>query len=119
METTEADKYLVGRVYPQIYAFVTNEIPNSLKVGDTYRPIDVRLSEWRHHYKHLDDVFFRDYSVHQFLIYNKHRSRLIPEDLAPGVYYSQEFFKAADKEDVIEAIKDIKRSYKTNEGIYQ
>lgn len=136
METTEADKYLVGRVDPQIYAFITNEIPNSLKVGDTYRSIDVRLSEWRHHYKHLDyvfsglavvnkndkdvnDVFFRDYSVHQFLIYNKHRSRLIPEDLTPGVYYSQEFFKAANKEDVIEAIIDIKRSYKTNEGIYQ
>jgi hypothetical protein len=136
METTEIDRYIVGRVYPQIYAFVTNEVPNSLKVGDTYRPIDVRLSEWRRHYKHLDyvfsdlavvnkedkdvnDVFFRDYSVHQFLIGEKNRSRLIPENFKQGVYYSQEFFKDADKEDVIGAIKDIKRSYRENEGIYQ
>src|SRR5574344_2125006 len=136
METTEVDKYIIGRVKPQIYAFVTNEVPNSLKVGDTYRPIDVRLGEWRHHYKHLDyvfsdiavvnkenrddnDIFFRDYSIHQFLIYNRYRNRLLPENFKQGVYYSQEFFKDAQKEDVIDAIKDINRSYNANEGKYQ
>lgn len=133
METIEVDKYIVGRVYPQIYAFVTNDVPPSLKVGDTYRPIDVRLSEWRHYYKDLEyvfsdlavvnkedenDIFFRDYSVHQFLI-GKGKNRLLPKDINKGVYYSQEFFRDAHKEDVIAAIKDINRSYQANEEIYQ
>ncbi len=36
-----------GRVEPKIYAFSTNTVPNYLKVGDTYRSIEKRLSEWR------------------------------------------------------------------------
>src|SRR5574344_495184 len=133
METIEVDKYIVGRVYPQIYAFVTNDVPPSLKVGDTYRPIDVRLSEWRHYYKDLEyvfsdlavvnkedenDIFFRDYSVNQFFI-GKDKNHLLPKDINKGVYYSQEFFRDAHKEDVIAAIKDINRSYQANEEIYQ
>ena len=73
-DTTILDELIVGRVEPRIYAFTTNTVPNYLKVGDTYRPIKVRLDEWREHYPHLkheydesakvaDDVFFRDYSV--------------------------------------------------------
>ena len=72
------DDLIVGRVQPHIYAFTTNTIPNYLKVGDTYRPVSVRLQEWRKHFPQLhqefedtatisDDVFFRDYSVHQYL----------------------------------------------------
>lgn len=41
------DKIIIGRVEPQIYAFTTETIPNYLKVGDTYRPIEMRLNEWR------------------------------------------------------------------------
>ena len=60
---------IVGRVEPHIYAFTTNTIPNYLKVGDTYRPVNVRLNEWREYYPSLkkeyeekamvnEDVFF-------------------------------------------------------------
>ena len=42
-DTTILDELIVGRVEPRIYAFTTNTIPNYLKVGDTYRPVDVRL----------------------------------------------------------------------------
>ena len=42
-----ADKIIIGRIVPQIYAFCTNTIPNYVKVGDTYRPVTVRLNEWK------------------------------------------------------------------------
>ena len=65
---------ITGRVEPHIYSFETNTLPNMLKVGDTYRPVEERLNEWRRYYKDLtevsrhkavvgDDVFFRDHSV--------------------------------------------------------
>ena len=68
---------IIGRVEPQIYAFTTETIPNYLKVGDTYRPIETRLKEWREHFPNLekkfgyvakvdDETFFRDYAVHSF-----------------------------------------------------
>ncbi len=44
------DGIIVGRVKPHIYAFTTNTIPNYLKVGDTYRPVAVRLREWMEHF---------------------------------------------------------------------
>jgi len=98
------DQLIVGRVDPHIYAFTTNTIPNYLKVGDTYRPVAVRLQEWREHfpdlqkeYDHIakvsDDVYFRDFAVHSFLELEKHRARLMPADLPEGRYYSKEFFK--------------------------
>ena len=72
------DKYLVGRIYPQIYAFMTGSIPDYLKVGDTYRGVDVRLDEWRKVYGNLAEVLrrpallnentiFRDYAIHKYL----------------------------------------------------
>ena len=88
INTEELDKIIVGRVLPHIYAFSTNTIPNYLKVGDTYRPVDRRLNEWRHYYPQLDKlydkaavidkVFFRDFAVHDFLK-DKH-ARLEPND---------------------------------------
>lgn len=39
------DKIIVGRVEPHIYAFTTNTVPNYIKIGDTYRPVSVRLDE--------------------------------------------------------------------------
>ena len=54
MENKELlDKIIVGIVEPHIYAFTTNTIPNYLKVGDTYRPVSVRLNEWKEVYKYL------------------------------------------------------------------
>ena len=41
------DNLIFGRVAPHIYAFQTRTIPNYLKVGDTYRPVSVRLNEWK------------------------------------------------------------------------
>lgn len=39
------ENIIVGRVDPHIYAFATGTVPNYLKIGDTYRPIAVRLNE--------------------------------------------------------------------------
>ena len=45
MDYSVLDKYIIGRVEPQIYAFATGTVPNYLKVGDTYRPLEQRLGE--------------------------------------------------------------------------
>ena len=87
IDTEVLDAILVGRVEPQIYAFTTQTIPNYLKVGDTYRPLEVRLNEWRKYFPNLekkfetiakvdDDTFFRDFAVHYFLENDKQKTRL-------------------------------------------
>ncbi len=79
---------VTGRVEPKIYAFLTSDVPRFLKVGDTYRPVPVRIAEWREKgfvigdpekkprqgkdYESWDatleqGVFFRDYEVHKYL----------------------------------------------------
>ena len=40
MNTEIVDKIIVGRVDPHIYAFETRTVPNYLKIGDTYRPVE-------------------------------------------------------------------------------
>lgn len=128
-DTTILDELIVGRVEPRIYAFTTNTIPNYLKVGDTYRPVEVRLDEWREHYPHLkheydesakvaDDVFFRDYSVHAFLEETQHCERLT-KGIFPGIYFSNEFFKGATKKNVVEAINDIQKDFDVKGQRYQ
>jgi hypothetical protein len=121
---------IIGRVEPQIYAFTTETIPNYLKVGDTYRPIEMRLNEWRKHFPNLekkfgdvakvdDETFFRDYAVHFFLESELKRSRLKPNALKGIPYYSNEFFENATEEDLQEAIEDIKSGHQNNESKYQ
>ena len=120
---------ITGRVEPHIYAFTTNTIPNYLKVGDTYRPVSVRLKEWQIHYPNLEktfegkakieDVYFRDFSVHDFLEGEKHKSRLQPTELCEGIYYSKEFFKDTDAVEVQEAITDIQADYQNKTQKYQ
>ena len=72
------DDLIIGRVEPQIYAFTTETIPNYLKVGDTYRPLEKRLNEWRKHFPKLvkkfqeiakvdEETFYRDYAIHKYL----------------------------------------------------
>lgn len=129
IDKTILDGIIIGRVEPHIYAFSTNTIPNYLKVGDTYRPVSVRLKEWEGHYPNLekifegeakiDGVYFRDFSVHQFLEMEKHKSRLQLADLPAGIYYSKEFFKGATVDDVEDAITDIKNDYQNKTQKYQ
>lgn len=121
MDYSLLDEIIIGRVEPHIYAFSTNTIPNYLKVGDTYRPVSVRLKEWEAYFPTLkkefdaiakiDDVYFRDFAVHKFLETEKSRIRLLLSDIPAGVYYSKEFFKDASVEDLEEAIEDIKRDF--------
>lgn len=124
------DELIIGRVEPRIYAFTTETIPNYLKVGDTYRPIEVRLNEWRKHFPNLekkfedvakvdDETFFRDYAVHFFLENELKRSRLKPNALKGIPYYSNEFFENATENDLQEAIADIKSGHQNNESKYQ
>ena len=135
-DTKPLDEVIVGRVEPRIYAFLTDSVPRYLKVGDTYRPVPVRIAEWRKHFpideEHdvwnwpavLDnDVFFRDYSVHQFLQDSRHLIRLDQTALdrirqGKDLYFSNEFFLDARKEHVEEALADIKEDHDRSTGKY-
>lgn len=128
--TNILDQIIIGRVEPQIYAFTTQTIPNYLKVGDTYRPLEVRLNEWRKHFPSLvkefegfakvnNDIFFRDFAIHTYLEDNLGKIRLQPSDIKNIPYYSKEFFKETTKNDVQNAIKDIIDEYLKNSGKYQ
>ncbi|MCI8638886.1 MAG: DEAD/DEAH box helicase family protein [Coprococcus sp.] len=124
------DELIVGRVEPHIYAFTTNTVPDYLKVGDTFRPVSVRLNEWRKYFPDLvkefdskatitPEVFFRDFAVHQFLEADLKKHRLTPQEVPCGVYYSKEFFKDTREADVKAAVKDIQESYQNGEDKYQ
>ena len=129
INTTVLDGIIVGRVDPHIYAFSTETIPNYLKVGDTYRAVEVRLDEWRRHFPKLKRIYdhtartddkriFRDYSVHTFLENERKRKRLTKNHF-PKEYYSNEFFEKATKKDVEDAIADICCDAKRNTGKYK
>lgn len=124
------DNLIIGRVEPQIYAFTTETIPNYLKVGDTYRPLETRLNEWRKHFPNLekkfenvakvdDETFFRDYAVHFFLENDLKRNRLGRDIFKDIPYYSNEFFENATEQDLQNAIKDIENGHKNNNPKYQ
>ncbi|WP_296686397.1 Eco57I restriction-modification methylase domain-containing protein [Treponema sp. UBA3813] len=128
IENINLNSLIRGRVDPYIYAFETNTVPNFLKVGDTYRPVEVRLDEWRKFYSDLkkkyehiakvdEKTYFRDYSVHDFLIQNGFR-RIEKDDVKSGIYLSNEFFMNAKKENVEEAIKDIQKSFEKKDNRY-
>lgn len=130
MDSSVIDKYIVGRVEPHIYAFTTGTVPNYLKVGDTYRPIEQRLNEWRKHFPDLEkafsaiskveeNVYFRDFAIHSYLERDKNLHRLMPADIDRLPYYSNEFFEHASEKDVVEAVEDIKTDFAENKGKYQ
>ncbi len=129
MNTDIVDKIIIGRVEPHIYAFETNTVPNYLKIGDTYRSVERRLDEWRKYFKDLiklyeheariQDLYFRDLSVHEFVEHSRGRKRLTPNTLPNLPYYSREFFEHATTKDIDEAIDDIKNSATKNDGRYQ
>jgi len=118
MDTKVLDKIIVGRVEPYIYAFTTNTVPNYLKVGDTYRPVSVRLNEWKQHFPNLQKEFehiaktkngkyYRDFAIHYYLETILGLQRLQPNSIPSLPYYSKEFFRDAKIEHIQEAIQDI------------
>ena len=129
INTDIVDKIIVGRVEPHIYAFETNTVPNYLKIGDTYRPVEDRLKEWRHHYEDLiklyerearvDEKYFRDFEVHKFVMEEKKRNRITREAFPNLPYFSNEFFEGAIPADIDEAIADITDSANKNDGRYK
>lgn len=122
VDTSILDNLIVGRIEPHIYAFTTNTVPNYLKVGDTYRPVNVRLDEWRDYFPNLEHEsdwewlaktengkYFRDFAIHYCLETIKRFHRLQPSDIENLPYYSKEFFENATSKDVDEAILDIEQ----------
>ena len=126
------DRIIEGRAEPHIYAFSTKkakELEDYLKIGDTYRPVHIRLKEWEKHYKPLEekyrekamvnkDVLFRDYDVHSYLKDELKKEHLEQEDLPKDIYYSNEFYKNVTKKDLKKAIQDIKDNYNKNGSKY-
>lgn len=130
MKEVKIEEIIIGRVTPHIYAFTTNTIPNCLKVGDTYRPVGVRLNEWQKVFPNLqkefegeatidDEVFFRDHAVHQYLKMDLRKQSLLPTEAPSAKEYSQEFFKATESAEIEEAILDIKENYDSNSAKYK
>ena len=124
------DRIIIGRVEPHIYAFTTNTVPNYLKIGDTYRPVSKRLNEWRVFFPELEkqyenkaiideETYFRDYAIHQYLENDLNKERLKQADLEDDIYYSKEFFKETEIEDIDNAIEDIKENYQANSSKYE
>ena len=116
------DSTIIGRVEPHIYAFRTLSVPSYTKVGDTYRPVDVRLNEWQSKYEErIEEIFrgsalvnketyFRDYAVHRYLA-DAHFHQLRPDEVRPGVYYSNEFYRDVEECHIMNAIDEIKDDY--------
>lgn len=129
MNTEIVDKIIVGRVEPHIYVFETRTVPNYLKIGDTYRPVEDRLNEWRRYFKDLnqlyehearvDEKYFRDFEVHKFIMEEKKRNRITREAFPNLPYFSNEFFEKAIPADIDEAIADITDSANKNDGRYK
>lgn len=129
LNTTVLDNLIIGRVYPHIYAFSTNTVPKYWKVGDTVRPIEIRLSEWRKHYQDLTqeysrvakvgDKFFRDYAIHHYLELELGKERLQRKDIPAGLYYSNEFFKDINVDNLEEAFRHIEQDAEQGGGVYQ
>lgn len=124
------EKIIVGRVEPTIYAFTTNTIPNYLKIGDTFRAVSKRLNEWKVFFPELvkqyekkavidENIYFRDYSIHNFLENDLNKLRLLPSDLSLGIYYSREFFKDTTPKEIDIAIEDIVKNYQKKTNKYE
>ncbi|MCH4155818.1 MAG: Eco57I restriction-modification methylase domain-containing protein [Muribaculaceae bacterium] len=130
MDSTILNNIIIGRVEPHIYAFSTQTVPNYLKVGDTYRPIEQRLNEWRKYFPNLekefsdiakvnDATYFRDFAIHYFLENERKLKRLMPNAIADLPYYSKEFFKNASVQDIKDALADIKIAFEAHTNKYQ
>jgi hypothetical protein len=88
------------------------------------------LNEWRKYFPNLEkrfediakideEIFYRDYAIHQYLENELSKSRLKKDTIKSIPYYSNEFFKNTSNDDIIDAIEDIKESYLQNSPKYQ
>lgn len=130
LDTSHIDSIIVGRVDPHIYAFTTGTVPEYLKIGDTYRPVSVRLQEWKEFFPDLEKQYehvaktpsgkyYRDFAVHYYLETIRGLHRLLPNELQIP-YYSREFFQHATNEDIDKAILDIEEyASKSGQTRYQ
>ena len=122
----EAAKEVYGRSEPFIYSFRISSAPNYTKVGDTYRPIYIRESEWKSIFGELEDfqsynatiennIYVRDFAVHHYIENKKGLESRMTRDQSDGMglpYYSREFFNGViTPDDVVEALADIKEKY--------
>ena len=129
IDTSILETIITGRVYPHIYAFSTDTVPKYWKVGDTVRPVNKRLAEWSKHYTDLrqeycraariGNSFFRDYAIHRYLEYELGKERLQKEDMPEGLYYSNEFFKDINVDNLEDAFRHIEEDVEQGGGIYQ
>jgi Eco57I restriction-modification methylase/Type III restriction enzyme, res subunit len=130
LNINEIENIIYGRAVPQIYAFSTETIPNYLKIGDTYRPLEIRLNEWRKYFPNLikqfvdiakidEDTFFRDLAVHLYLENDLKKQRLAPGTFPNIAFYSKEFFKNTTIAEIQQAVIDIKQNHNENSGKYQ
>lgn len=128
------ENLILVRNEPHIYAFSTNTIPNYLKIGDTFRPVNIRIEEWNKKISDalgsdvdvrltkeysetavIDDVYFRDYSVHQFLEDILKKQSIVDTEPELASMYSREFFKDVTVADVEAAIADIREEYHSDD----
>lgn len=124
------DELLHGRQNPTIYAFTVPEIKEgrAWKIGDTSRPVPMRLDEWKNVYSNLREVyearteailtnpegkeyFYRDYDVHRHLE-DDGKARLTRDDFEKaGSHFSNEFFDDMDLRSLKKAIDEIKSDF--------
>ena len=95
IDTSLLDTMIVGRVNPYIYAFSTETVPNYLKVGDTYRPVSTRLTEWRQYYPNLIQRYSHTAMLDRLIIENNLQDNIHELGLQKNpykyIYYSDCF----------------------------
>lgn len=124
---------------PHIYAFSTNTVPNYIKVGDTSRTIEKRLTEWKDLFSDLErvfpdieneeealakvnkDIYFRDYALHTYLTnkgYNRLDKKKFYNLFGENIYFSNEFFENVSTEEIKHGIQEIKKGYEQKNPNY-
>lgn len=123
IENTELlDEIITGYVPHRIYAFSTPQLLNYLKVGETSRNVNARLSEWK---KLISDLklekdwlamlpkdaieqteFFQDYALHEYFKNNG----LQPMDYNDAPGNSKEFYPVTIQ-NIEDGIDDISEDY--------
>ena len=124
------NKFIKDKHEPKVYTFRTDKVPDSLKVGYTYRPVNERISEWRRKYKdnlsdrtsystQVGEKYFKDTEVHTYLQDVAKKHKLEEDEFEKTEYYCTEFFKDTEIKDVENAVKDIRKDIKTGGGHYR
>lgn len=129
---TSALNIIKGRIEPHIYAFRIDSFPPSYKIGDTFRDVDIRISEWRKIYSGLsltheaewewsamiNDSFFRDHAVHKYLEEEKGRKAMEQEAFGP-YHYSSEFYRDTEIKEIEDAISFLRTNAVQPDSAYK